>query len=61
MCVSCLVPISAGRTTIRNHGRSPEMLSFKPDETVTILSKDESGAGGDGLWGVEVRKETYIW
>ncbi len=54
-CLSpSLVAIGAGRTTIRYHGRSPEMLSFKLDEPVTIFSKDDGGGGGDGLWGVEV-------
>ena len=53
-----LVPVSAGRTTIRYHGRSPEMLSFKLDESVTIFSKDDGG-GGDGLWGVEVRSLSF--
>ena len=46
------VPVSSGRTVIKFHANSPDLLSFNMDQPVKIFSK---GAGRDReLWGVEV-------
>ena len=50
-----LVPVSSGRTVIKFHANSPDLLSFNMDQPVKIFSK---GAGRDReLWGVEVSHE----
>ena len=46
--------MSAGRTILRYHAKSPELLSFGIDQNVLVFSK-EAGTDKD-LWGVEVRQ-----
>ncbi|XP_059094113.1 transport and Golgi organization protein 1-like isoform X1 [Tigriopus californicus] len=49
----CQQVVSEGRTILRYHAKSPEMLSFNSDLPVKILSKE---AGQDlDLWGVEIQ------
>ena len=51
--------MSSGRTVIKFHANSPDLLSFNMDQPVKIFSK---GAGRDReLWGVEVsHKWLYV-
>ena len=51
--------ISEGRTVLKYHANSNQMLSFGQSQPVRIFSKGD-GSQQD-IWGVEVREKVNIW